>query len=108
MQKRLDTWLIRELMGLDPDMAEGTNFGFVVPLRSYSLLPVERIEVDKINWYKKKESYLRVCRLRGVYKSHLIQQFVNLYERVGVDDNRDEEHRHLFKLCAKHLFPEVE
>jgi hypothetical protein len=78
-QERADTWLIRELIGLDPEMVQEGNFGFVVLLRSYSLLGMDRIETDRGQWYKSTEKYLRICRLRGLYKSDLVQQFANLF-----------------------------
>jgi hypothetical protein len=107
LQDRLDAWLIRELIGLDPDMSQGSNFGFVVLLRAFSLLPVNRIETDRSKWYREQNKYLRICRLRGTYKADLVQKFANLFVRVGLEDHRNEEHRRLFKRCAQDLFPEV-
>jgi hypothetical protein len=105
LEDRADTWLIRELIGLDPEMTEGTSYGFVVPLRAFASLAVNRIETDRAKWYGDREKYLRICRLRGIYKSDLIQKFANLFVRVGLEDHRIEEHRRLFKRCAQNLFP---
>jgi hypothetical protein len=105
IQSRSDTWLVRELIGLDPDMVQGANFGFVIPLRSFRLLPTARIETERAKWYQNADNHLRICRLRGIYKSDLVQQFANLFVRVGLEDYRNEEHRRLFKRCAEDLFP---
>jgi hypothetical protein len=105
LQDRLDSWLLRELIGLDPDMTQGTQFGFVVLLRSFSLLPVTLIETHREEWYRNKTKYLRICRLRGIYKADLVQRFANMFVRIGLEDYRDQEHKRLFIRCAESLFP---
>jgi hypothetical protein len=105
LQDRSDTWLIKELIGLDPDMMSDTQHGFVVPLRSISSMPVESVTLDRITWYKQRDHYLRVCRLRGIYKADLVQSFANLFMRVGLEDYRKKEHERLFKRYAERLFP---
>jgi len=105
LEDRADTWLIRELIGLDPEMTESTNYGFVVPLRLFARLAINQIETYRAKWYRDKEKYLRICRLRGIYKTDLIQKFANLFVRGGLEDHRNEEHRRLFKRCAQNLFP---
>jgi hypothetical protein len=104
-QSRLDMWLISDLIGLDPEMVHGTTYGFVVPLRSFSLIPIERIEIDRAKWYEDRAKYLRICRLRGIYKSDLLQRFANMFVRVGLEDHRDDQHRRSFTRCAQSLFP---
>lgn len=106
LQERVDIWLIRELIGLDADMLEPPCFGYIVPLRSFSLLPVEKIDTDRNHWYGNRDHYLRICRLRGTYKFDPIQNFANLFVRVGLEDYRLVEHRRAFKRCAEGLFPE--
>jgi hypothetical protein len=105
VQARLDMWLITDLIGLDPEMVQNTDFGFIVPLRSFSLIPISQIEVDKAKWFEAPDKYLRICRLRGIYKTDLLQQFANMFVRVGLEDRRDEHHRFLFQRCADSLFP---
>lgn len=102
---RVDTWLIGAMIGLDPEMADATTFGFVVPLRAFNLMLATRIETDRSKWYGSTDSYLRICRLRGVYKADLVQKFANLFVRVGLEDYRTDEHRRLMKRCAENLFP---
>jgi hypothetical protein len=63
------------------------------------------IDIDRAQWYGKRDHYLRICRLRGLYKADLIQKFANLFVRVGLEDYRDDEHRRAFKRCAESLFP---
>jgi hypothetical protein len=106
LQDRVDISLIRELIGLDTDMLDSPCFGYVVPLRSFSLLQVEKIDTDRNHWYGNRDHYLRICRLRGPYKFDLVQRFANLFVRVGLEDYRLVEHRRAFKRCAESLFPE--
>lgn len=105
LQDRLDAWLIRELINLDPEMTHPGNMGFVIPLRSFSVLPVGVVKTTYSEWLKDKSLYYRVCRLRGIYKADLVQKFANLFVRVGLEDHRDEEQRRMFQRCAKDLFP---
>ena len=86
-------------------MVQNTDFGFIVPLRSFSLVPIARIEIDKGKWFQAPDKYLRICRLRGKYKTDLLQQFANMFVRVGLEDQRDDHHRLLFQRCADSLFP---
>jgi hypothetical protein len=106
LQDRVDIWLVRELIGLDSDMLELPCFGYIIPLRSFSLLPVEKIDTDRNHWYGNRDHYLRICRLREPYKFDLIQKFANLFVRVGLEDYRLVEHKRAFKRCAESLFPE--
>ena len=100
LQTRIDTWLIKDLIGLDPDMLEQHTYGYVVPMRLFSRVDTTEILKDKIEWYGDKDKYLRVCRLRCVYKSDLMQRFSNMFSRIGLEDQRDEEHRRLFSRSA--------
>lgn len=104
-QSRLDMWLISELIGLDPDMMQNADYGYVVSLRSFSLIPISSIEVDKVKWFSSPEKYLRICRLRGIYKTDLLQHFANMFTRVGLEDSRVDHHRMLFQRSANSLFP---
>jgi hypothetical protein len=103
---RLDTWPLCDLIGLDPEMREQEQFGFVVDLRRFSVLPVEKILIDKREWLRHRDSFVRICRLRGIYKADLVQKFANLFVRVGLEDRREEEHRHMFDRASKKLVPE--
>lgn len=100
LQTRIDTWLIKDLIGLDPDMLEQHVYGYVVPMRLFSRVETTEILKDKIEWYGDKDKYLRVCRIRGIYKSDLMQRFSNMFSRIGLEDQRDEEHRRLFSRSA--------
>ncbi|WP_374382833.1 hypothetical protein [Dongia sp.] len=103
LRHRTDTWLIRELQGLDPEMHSGSEYGLVVPLRMISALPAGAIVLDRAEWYSDPTKYLRICRLRGIYKTDLLQKFSNLFVRIGLDDHRDEEHQRVFKRLATFL-----
>ena len=105
LQERIDTWLIRELVGLDPGMNETAQFGYVLPLRSFARVNLDVIETDRAAWYSEREKYFRVCRLRGLYKTDLLQRFSYLFERVGLEDERKTEHLRLFERCAEAIFP---
>lgn len=100
LQTRIDTWLVKDLIGLDPDMLEQHTYGYVVPMRLFSRVEAADILKDRIEWYENKDKYLRVCRLRGIYKSDLMQRFSNMFSRIGLEDQRDEEHRRLFSRSA--------
>jgi hypothetical protein len=104
LETRIDTWLIRELQGLDPEMADVPSFGYVVPLRSLNFVPLELVETDRKRWYDRQDAYVRVCRLKAIYKTDLVHQFANLFIRVGLEDSRIDEHRRMFVRCAESLF----
>ena len=92
-------------MRLDPEMREEENGGFVIDLRRFSALPLDLVLTDKREWLKRSETYLRICRLRGLYKADLMQKFANLLVRVGLDDTRPDEHRRIFELISRRLVP---
>lgn len=103
---RVDTWPICDLIGLDPEMRQEEQSGFIIDLRRFSVIPTSQVLVDRRAWMQNPDAYLRVCRLRGIYKSDLMQKFANLFVRIGLDDRRIDEHRHIFDLVAKKLVPE--
>jgi hypothetical protein len=100
---RIDTWPICELLGLDGDMKDDEPFGFVIVLRQFSILPVLDVRVKRSDWKDDPQSLLRICRLRGVYKTDLLQRFANLFVRVGVEDERLDMHKRMFQRVAAKL-----
>lgn len=105
-KERLDTWPICDLIGLDGDMRDDEPFGFVVALRQFSLMPVDKIRIKRGQWQNDPDSLLRICRLRGIYKTDLLQRFANLFVRVGMEDERLEIHRSMFERAASKLIME--
>jgi hypothetical protein len=105
LQDRLDTALIRELIGLDGDMTDPSAFGYIVPLRRFSLLGIDCIETGRAQWYGRDDKYLRICKLRPAYRFDLVQKFANLFMRVGLEDYRMDDHRRAFKRSSEALFP---
>jgi hypothetical protein len=103
---RMDTWPICDLVGLDPEMREDEHTGFVIDLRRFGTVPASIIMPEKRSWLRDPNLYLRVCRLRGIYKSDLVQKFANLFVRVGLADARQDEQRHISDRLVKRLIPE--
>jgi hypothetical protein len=104
---RADTWVICDLVGLDPEMREDEHTGFVIDLRRFGTIPASKIAMEKRGWLGDQNLYLRVCRLRGIYKSDLVQKFANLFMRVGLEDARQDEQRHICDRLVKRLIPVV-
>ena len=102
---RLDTWPILDLIGLDPEMRDDEQSGFVIDLRRFTVIPVANVLTSRQAWLVDTNAYLRVCRLRGIYKTDLMQRFANLFLRVGLEDRREENHKHMFDRLAKKLVP---
>lgn len=98
--RRLDTWPLVDLIGLDSQMKDDESNGFVACLRNFSSIEPERIFTSKHLWLSDKSGYLRICRLRGKYKSDILQKFANLFVRVGLEDERDSEHKIMFEQAA--------
>lgn len=106
--RRSDTWPLCDIIGLDGDMREDENDGFVAYLRRFCTLSPENTYTDKAQWLKDQDGYYRVCRLKGVYKSDLVQKFANLFSRVGLDDEREDEHKRIAERAATRFLKEVQ
>lgn len=98
--KRTDLWPLCDLVGLDGQMREDERDGFVAALRRFTQIPPENALVNKSDWLSSPDSYLRICRLRGIYKSDFLYRFASLFTRVGLDAGRDEEHQRMFDLAT--------
>lgn len=101
--KRLDTWPICDLLGLDGQMKEDESLGFVACFRFFTTVQYEKVFVSKDDWLKDQFSYHRICRLRGAYKTDLVQKFAQMFSRVGLEDERDKEHQRIFAHAAKRI-----
>lgn len=103
---RVDTWPISDLVAMDPEMRADEDFGFVVDLRRFSVLEAAKIQTNRATWLSSRDYYLRICRLRGLYKSALLQKFANLFVRVGLDDNRKDLNLEMYDRLSKRLVPD--
>lgn len=101
--KRSDYWPIFDLVGLDGQMREEELGGFVAALRRFTKIQPSLATVDRSEWLNSQEAYLRICRLRGIYKTDFLQKFANLFIRVGLDAGRDNEHERMFETTAARL-----
>lgn len=102
--KRTDLWPICDLVGLDGQMKEDERDGFVAMLRRFTQIPIDHVITNKAEWLRLPHAYLRVCRLRGIYKSDFLHRFANLFTRVGLDAGREDEHQIMFELAASKIF----
>jgi hypothetical protein len=98
--KRTDLWPLCDLVGLDGQMREDERDGFVAALRRFTQIPLENALIDKNVWLSSRDSYFRICRLRGIYKSDFLYRFASLFTRVGLDAGRDDEHQRMFDLAT--------
>lgn len=105
--KRTDMWPICDLIGLDGQMREDESLGFVAYLRRFRTIPYGRALISKGDWLGARDSYLRICRLRGIYKADLVQRFASLFSRVGLEDERDSEHARVFKHAAEKIVQRI-
>lgn len=101
--KRNDLWPICDLVGLDPEMREDEHDGFVAVLRRFTQIALDDVLIDRTEWLNRADSYLRVSRLRGLYKTDFLSKFATLFTRVGLEDGRDEEHQRIFGLAATRI-----
>jgi len=101
--RRADTWSICDLIGLDGQMREDESNGFVACLRRFSSMPLDLTYVEKAAWLRDEDGYYRICRLRGIYKSDLVQKFANLFSRIGLEDEREAEHHRIYQQIAASL-----
>src|SRR5690606_37343718 len=67
--RRVDTWPICDLLGLDGQMKEDEGLGFVACLRHFTTLQYDKAFINKDQWLKDEHGYYRICRLRGIYKT---------------------------------------
>lgn len=104
-ESRVDTWPISDLVAMDPEMRADEDFGFVVDLRRFAVLETAKIQTSRATWLGGPDYYLRICRLRGLYKSALMQKFANLFVRVGLDDSRKDLNLEMFSRLSKRLVP---
>jgi hypothetical protein len=98
--KRTDLWPICDLIGLDGQMRDDERDGFVAALRRFTQIPIEGVFVNKTDWLAAPDAYLRVCRLRGPYKTDFLHRFSALFTRVGLDAGRDDEHQRMYDMAA--------
>lgn len=98
--KRTDFWPICDLIGMDGQMREDERDGFVAALRRFTQVPLESVFLNKAQWLGSPDSYLRICRLRGIYKTDFLHRFASLFTRVGLDAGRDDEHQRMFDVAA--------
>jgi len=98
--KRHDFWPICDLVGLDGQMREDERDGFVAVMRRFTQIPIEQALINRNDWLNSPNSFLRVCRLRGLYKTDFLHRFASLFTRVGLEAGRDEEHQRMFDLAA--------
>lgn len=101
--KRVDLWPICDLIGLDGQMRSEEKGGFVAVMRRFTVIPIESSRVDKQSWLSNPDLYLRVCRLRGIYKSDFLNKFANMFTRVGLDAGRDAEHERNCEQAVERL-----
>lgn len=106
--KRTDLWPICDLVGLDGQMREDEKEGFVAALRRFTQIPLESVFLEKAEWLRAPDSYFRVCRLRGIYKSDFLHRFASLFTRVGLDAGRDGEHQRMFDAAAARVLRQKE
>lgn len=104
---RVDTLPISDLVAAEPEMRTDEDFGFVVDLRRFSVLETAKIQTNRAKWFDEQDHYLRICRLRGVYKSALLQKFANLFVRVGLDDDRRDLNLDIFGRLSIRLVPDA-
>lgn len=101
--KRIDTWPICDLLGLDGQMREDEGLGFVACLRYFTTVDYEKAFINKDLWLKDRGGYFRICRLRGMYKTDLIQKFAQMFSRVGLENEREKEHQRVFVHAASRI-----
>lgn len=102
---RADTWPLIDIIGLDPEMREDEKFGFVIDMRRFSVMSINSIVLDRMEWVKEEGLYLRVCRLGPSYKMDFLQKFALLFTRIGLDDRRNVEQKSLFNAVSARLMP---
>jgi hypothetical protein len=105
-EARFDTCTLSDLWGMEPEMREHENCGFVIDLRRLSIIQFDNVYLQRSQWFKEPLGYLRICRLRGVYKSDLMYKFSNLFVRVGLEDSRRDVHNQIFSHVINRLVPE--
>ncbi|WP_313179527.1 hypothetical protein [Stenotrophomonas sp.] len=97
---RVDYWPMIDLVSLDNEMREDEPYAFVAALRRFKTIPLSSAILEQKKWLEDKSSYLRTCRLRGIYKSDFLSKFANLFTRVGLDSTRGEDQARAYERAS--------